>query len=329
MSETLIDNNEVDATPVDEPRFTVLVEGTEYVTPDTLHIALAAPDGAPLPKWEPGSHIDVAITEGLIRQYSLCGDVDSPNWRIAVLRESESRGGSAWIHENLRVGQSLSVSAPRARFPLVDAPHYLFIAGGIGITPILGMIDTCDLRGASWQLVYTGRSESTMAFTESLRRYGSNANIHPTDVHGRVDVARLVGDAPGGTAVYCCGPSTLVDAVESEAAAHPEITVHVERFRPRDGALSGTDTEFDVILDETGVTVRVGCGQSILDALESAGIHVPTSCREGTCGTCETVVLEGIPDHRDSYLTAAEQESNEVMMVCCSRTTEDVLVLDL
>jgi ferredoxin-NADP reductase len=312
-----------------EPRIAVLVAGVEYVTADILHITLAAPDGVPLPKWEPGSHIEVALTTDLIRQYSLCGDADSPNWCIAVHRESESRGGSAWIHDNIHVGQTLTVSEPRARFPLVDAPHYLFVAGVIGITPILAMIDACDRRKASWRLVYTGRSESTMAFTERLRRYGPSVSIHPTDAHGRIDVAGLVSEVPSGTAVFCCGPSTLVDAVESEGAAHPEVTVHVERFRPRDGALSGTDTEFDVILDETGVTVRVGCGQSILDALESAGIHVPTSCREGTCGTCETVVLEGIPDHRDSYLTAAEQESNEVMMVCCSRSTEDVLVLDL
>jgi ferredoxin-NADP reductase len=293
-------------------------------------LELAPVDGDKMPQWEPGAHVDLILSPELERQYSLCGDPDDlRTWRVAVLREPESRGGSEWVHDKLEVGDQIRVRGPRNNFPLIAADEYLFIAGGIGITPILPMIARCETNGTPWRLVYGGRAESSMAFTDHLGGYGDKVTLWPQDRCGIIDLDALLGEARQNVAVYCCGPGVLLDAVEAECAHWENGALHLERFRPKAGALDGENTAFEVELEESGIVLTVGAEESIVDALEAAGVHVPTSCREGTCGTCETVVLDGIPDHRDSYLTDEEKESNEVMMPCCSRAKCDRLVLDL
>jgi ferredoxin-NADP reductase len=286
----------------------------------SLHLAPAA--GDKLPAWEAGAHVD--------RQYSLCGDpADPTRWRLGVLREPESRGGSAHVHERLAVGDQVVCRGPRNNFSLVDADRYLFVAGGIGITPILPMVRACEAAGKPWRLFYGGRAEPTMAFREELAPHGDRVVLWPQDSHGVLDLDTVLGSPTAGTAIYCCGPGALLDAVEQRCAAWPAGSLHLERFRPRDGALDGVNSAFEVELDASGITLTVGAGQTLAEAIEDAGVDLPTSCREGTCGTCETYVLEGEPDHRDSYLTAEEQASGEVIMPCCSRSRSARLVLDL
>ncbi|MBE2318192.1 oxidoreductase [Solirubrobacter sp. CPCC 204708] len=295
-----------------------------------VSLRFVASSGERLPRWAPGAHVDLRLANGIERQYSLCGDpADHDGWRVGVLREPESRGGSAFIHEQLSAGDSVVVQGPRNNFPLVAADAYVFVAGGIGITPLLPMIAAADARGAEWQLVYGGRTAASMAFTAELAAYGPRVKLWPQDVHGLIDLDGLLGAPRDGVAVYCCGPEVLIAAVEERCAAWPAGALHVERFRPRPGALDGARTAFEVECEYTGITVLVRADQSIAQAVESAGIEVATSCREGTCGTCETVVLEGVPDHRDSFLSSEEREANDVMMICCSRARSERLVLDL
>lgn len=295
----------------------------------SLHLEPAA---GSFPEWQPGAHIDLNLAPGLVRQYSLCSDPrDLSRWRVSVLREPQSRGGSQWVHENLSVGDHILLGGPRNNFELTLHSEYLFIAGGIGITPILPMIAQCEERGLPWRLVYGGRSESSMAFTAELAAYGDKVTFWPQDKRGLIDLPTLLKEPTPGLAVYCCGPGVLLDAVESHCERWPAGvgSLHLERFRPKAGALEGQNTEFEIELESSGEVLTVPADKSIVEALEAAGIHVPTSCREGTCGTCETVVIEGVPDHRDSYLTPGEKASNEVMMLCCSRSCSKRLVLEL
>ncbi|MDQ0799499.1 PDR/VanB family oxidoreductase [Arthrobacter sp. SLBN-112] len=290
------------------------------------------PTAGVFPEWQPGAHIDLNLAPDLVRQYSLCSDPkDRHKWRVSVLREPQSRGGSEWVHDKLSVGDHLVLGSPLNNFELTVQREYLFIAGGIGITPILPMIAQCEEQGLPWRLIYGGRSESSMAFTAELARYGDKVTLWPQDKHGLIDLPTLLKEPREGFAVYCCGPGVLLDAVESHCEKWPAGvgSLHLERFRPKAGALDGKNTEFEIELDSSGAVFTVAADKSIAETLEAAGVHVPTSCREGTCGTCETVVLEGTPDHRDSYLTPGEKASNEVMMVCCSRSCSKRLVLDL
>jgi ferredoxin-NADP reductase len=313
-----------------EPVFTATVERIAEEAEGIRSFILARADGAPMPSWSPGSHIDLVLDEDLERQYSLCGDpADLRTWRVAVLREPESRGGSARLHEAVEEGHALTLRGPRNEFPLAPAQRYLFIAGGIGLTPLLPMIADLESRGADWRLVYGGRQRSTMAFLDELAQYGDRVTLWPQDERGLIDLPALLGTPEEGTAVYCCGPGVLIDAVEDHCAAWPHGALHVERFRPKEGALDGPMTTFEVVLDASGLTLTVGPDESIADVVEAAGVDILTSCREGTCGTCETTVLEGIPDHRDSLLTDDERAANDVMMICCSRARSARLVLDL
>ncbi|MEV4418699.1 PDR/VanB family oxidoreductase [Patulibacter sp. NPDC049589] len=293
-------------------------------------VELRRPDGSAFPRWEPGAHIDLGAGTELERQYSLCGDLDDPyTWRIAVLREPASRGGSEWVHDGLHVGDAVAIRGPRHHFPLVEAERYLFVAGGIGITPLLPMIAAVDARSADWRLLYGGRTLGSMAFGSELVRHGDRVTFWPADSHGLLDLAGALPEGGGDLAIYACGPEPLLEAIERHCATGNRGTLNVERFHPRPGALAGERRSFEIVVESSGATVRVGPDEAVVDALERIGIDVPTSCREGTCGTCETGVLFGDIDHRDSYLTADEQDAGETMMVCCSRAHSDRLVLDL
>jgi ferredoxin-NADP reductase len=311
-------------------QLTLVVEDLTLAADEVLALTLADPAGAELPKWQAGAHVDLSVGGGLERQYSLCGDAaDSARWRVAVLREPASRGGSEWIHTRLRKGDLIAVRGPRNNFPLVAADEYVFVAGGIGITPLLPMIESVAAQGRPWTLVYGGRRAASMAFIDELARHGDRVTLWPQDLRGLIDLDSLRGVPRAGVAVYCCGPEALIEALESRCAMWPTGTLHVERFRPRPGNLEGEDTAFEVVLDRSGISLTVGAGQSIVDAVEAAGVDVDTSCREGTCGTCETVVLDGDPDHRDSFLQPEERASGATMMICCSRSRSARLVLDL
>jgi ferredoxin-NADP reductase len=269
-------------------------------------------DGDALPPWTPGAHIDLHLPGGLVRQYSLCGDpADTRTWRVAVLRQNE---GSTAVHDALEEGDTLTADGPRNHFPLVDAERYLFLAGGIGITPILPMVAEVARRGRPWHLEYGGRSRESMAFLNELSRWPENVTLYegrPLDLRS----------ASPDTAVYCCGPAALIEAVEKRVDSP-----HIERFTAKQQEAA---TEFEIELASTGEVLSVPADCSVLAALRGAGRDVLSSCEEGTCGTCETGVLDGVPDHRDTVLNPAEQAKNDVMMICVSRAKTRRLVLDL
>jgi ferredoxin-NADP reductase len=306
----------------------LVVTHKEKLADDVVRLTLRDPDGRPLPSWEPGAHIDLVLADDLVRQYSLCGSPeDDAAYQVAVLREPDGRGGSARVHDELAAGDRIRVDGPRNHFALVDAERYLFLAGGIGITPILPMLDRVARTGRDWRLVYGGRTRSSMAFTADLDRDDGRVTIQPQDEQGLLDLPGLLAEPKPGTAVYCCGPEPLLAAVEQHCTGWPGDALHVERFTPK--ADDGPHTAFEVELAGSGRVLRVPADRSILDVAEEAGVIVLSSCREGTCGTCETGVLGGTPDHRDSVLTEAEQRAGDVMMLCVSRSSSPRLVLDL
>lgn len=303
------------------------VESRTRECDDTVSLELADPYGHDLPAWEPGAHVDVVLGAATVRQYSLCGDPRVRNrWRLGILREPDGRGGSAYLHDEVGPGDLLEVGVPRNNFPLVDAPAYLLLAGGIGVTALLPMAHTLGRRGADVAVVHAGRTRSRMAFHGELAALG--CSFHHDDEAGLLPVADLLRSLAPGTAVYCCGPEGLLAAVESTCPSTCEL--HVERFAPKPvEADREADGPFEVLLRSTGVTVQVAAGQSVLEALGTAGIDVPSSCREGTCASCETNVVDGLVDHRDSMLTDEEREAGETMMICVSRARSERLVLDL
>ncbi|MGW1916018.1 PDR/VanB family oxidoreductase [Streptomyces sp. NPDC002076] len=304
----------------------LVVAARESAAEGVLALTLRDPLGRELPDWEPGAHVDLLLGPGLERQYSLCGDpADRSAWRIAVLREPAGRGGSAHVHEQVGEGGKVRVRGPRNHFRQEPASRYRFIAGGIGITPILPMLAAAEQAGADWTLLYGGRTRSSMAFIPELARYGDRVTLAPQDETGLLDLGPVLDDLPEGTLVYCCGPGPLLDAVEERC---PAGVLRVERFQTKEQQ-PGADEAFEVVLARSGMTVTVPPEVSVLDAVRAAGVQVLYSCTEGTCGTCETDVLEGAPDHRDSVLTEEERSAGDTMMICVSRCRGARLVLDL
>lgn len=293
-------------------------------------LVLRREDGGELPLWTPGSHIDVRLPAG-VRQYSLCGDPrDRHSWRIAVLREPLGRGGSLHVSDITRVGDRLETAGPRNKFVLQDAPSYVFIAGGVGITPILPMVQAARQLGRPWELHYGGRSLSSMAYAQNLEELGPLVSIWPQDTRGILDLPAIVRRAPGNAAVYCCGPEPLLTAVEKTVASREDLVLHVERFAARPLEVPDHDAAtFTVRLARSGLSVQVPHDRSILQSIEEAGIQVPQSCLEGVCGSCETKVLSGKIEHRDSILSPREREASSSMFICVSRAASDEIVLDL
>jgi ferredoxin-NADP reductase len=315
-----------------ENEFELRLDRKETVADGVVRLTLRSPDGADLPEWEPGAHLDLALGE-LIRQYSLCGDPrDRSVLQVAVLREPAGRGGSAHVHDLLGEGDAVRVRGPRNHFPLVEAKRYLFVAGGIGITPILPMVAAAAEAGADWRLVYGGRTRASMAFASALvAEYPDRVEICPQDETGLLDLDGLLVEPDPDTAVYCCGPEPLLLAVEERCATWPDDALHVERFAPKEGATDGPSESFEVELAQTGTVLTVPADRSVLEVIEDSGVPVLSSCQEGTCGTCETAVLAGAVDHRDSLLTDEEQAANDTMFVCVSRAAPGCprLTLDL
>jgi ferredoxin-NADP reductase len=299
---------------------TVRVTRITVVAKGVVALDLRSADDRRLPAWSPGAHVDVHLSPGLTRQYSLCGDpADSSVWRIAVRRDDTGRGGSRHVHDKLSEQDLIEVSEPRNHFPLRPAPRYLFLAGGIGITPIRPMLAAAE---APWELHYAGRTAAAMPFHDELAA-DPRVTLYP---FGRFDLDALLSRHPPGTLVYCCGPSGMLQAVEESCSRWPGRTLHLERFA---AAPAGPSEAFEVELARTGRTLAVPAGSSILDVVEAAGVPILSSCREGTCGTCETTVLSGAVDHRDTLLSPAEQAANDTLFPCVSRAAGSRLVLDL
>ncbi|MER6940523.1 PDR/VanB family oxidoreductase [Nocardioides sp. NPDC127514] len=315
----------------EEQELELLVKQMTLEADGVLSLRLVHPDGGPLPEWSPGAHVDLTLKGSLVRQYSLCGDpADRGSYRVAVLREQAALGGSEYVHEGLRPGHRLRVVGLRNNFDFLPAKRYVFVAGGIGITPLLAMLTEAERQGTDWELWYGGRREDSMAFLDELASYGDRVRVIPEETHGRLDLATALPTPEPGTLVYCCGPEGLLAAVEEHAASWPEGTLQVERFKAKQIDVD-PDGEQPISVDcrRSGRVVQVPADVPVIDALESAGITVSSSCRDGICGTCETKVLAGIPDHRDSLLSDTEQASGTTMMICVSRARTPELALDI
>ncbi|GAA4949612.1 PDR/VanB family oxidoreductase [Actinoplanes utahensis] len=305
------------------------VTGKEPVADGVVALTLADPGGARLPDWTPGAHIDLILPNGSVRQYSLCGDRwDAYTYTIAVLRETNGRGGSAYIHQDLDLGEAVGLGGPRNNFPLVPAERYLFIAGGIGITPLLPMIAQADLLGADWRLLYGGRRTASLAFGHDLAGYGARVHLRPEDRYGLLDLPGFLAAWQPGTRVYACGPAPLLAAVERACTGFPPHTLRTERFA---AALTGPvrSMPFEIELARSKTVLTVPADSSVLDVITAAGADVLSSCRQGVCGTCEIIVLAGEPDHRDSVLDDTERAAGACMFACVSRSRSDRLVIDL
>jgi len=319
------------------------VLGRETVADRVDAFTLGRPDGGALPAWTPGSHIDLTLPGGLIRQYSLCSDsADSVTWRVAVLYELDGRGGSVAAHKHLQVGARVHADGPRDNFGFradraetvesaetgesAESADVFFIAGGIGITPILPMVRAADAAGVDWRLLYLGRSRESMSFLGELEAYGDRVTVHPSNDRGRIYLASAVTSTGLDTPqIFACVPERMLDALTE---CCPDGSLHVERFTGNGTGAEVTDTSF-IVETNDGTEIAVAADETILAAMTRCGVPALNSCQEGICGTCETVVLGGVPLHRDEVLSDDERDSNETMMICVSRSVGERLVLDL
>ncbi|MEW1642195.1 PDR/VanB family oxidoreductase [Streptomyces sp. NPDC091219] len=295
------------------------VAARETVAEDVVRLRL---EGADLPRWEPGAHIDLVLPSGLVRQYSLCGDpTDTSSYTVAVRLVRDGRGGSREVHEQVREGTELEVRGPRNRFPLIAAPSYVFVVGGIGITPVLPMLRALP-EDADWRLVYAGRTPDSMPFLDELAEFGAD---RVTVVSGRrPELDALLAELPEETVVYCCGPEGMMAAV---AERFPDV--RLERFAPRAklGGAGGGDTAFEVELRRSGRTLTVAADSTVLAAVRAELPDTLYSCEQGFCGTCQQRVVEGEVEHRDELLTDAERDDS--MLICVSRARGERIVLDM
>lgn len=300
---------------------------------DVIELTLAPADGAPLPRWYPGAHLDLHLPSGLVRQYSLCGDPASPErYRIAVRRIPGGGGGSVEVHDALPQGATVHTHGPRNAFPLTvpgygsPSRRFHFIAGGIGITPILPMLGLARRLGVEWSMVYAGRSRDSLPFVDEVAAFGTNITIRTDDLDGVPTAADLLGDCPDGTAVYACGPAPMLTAIRAALVGRDDVELHFERFA---AAPVVDGRPFRATVASTGETVDVGAEETLLGALRRAGVPAPYSCQQGFCGTCRTRVLAGEVEHRDTLLTEPERTAG-MMLTCVSRApVGSGLTLDL
>ena len=300
---------------------------------NVVSLEFAQPDGGELPSWRSGAHLDLTLPSGAVRQYSLCGDPrDRSYYRIAVRRIPDGNGGSVELHDNVRIGDVLEIHGPRNAFPLATTGHtntarreFRFIAGGIGITPILPMLATATDLGLPWTMIYVGRSKESIPFREELAQYGDRVVIRTDDESGLPSAADLLPQLHSDLAVYCCGPGPMLKVVRDAVAGCPGAELHFERFAapPVENGVP-----FEVELARDGTTLAVPADRSALETILAARPGTTHSCKQGFCGTCKVRVLGGAPDHRDTTLTEAQRANGE-MLICVSRANGGRLVLDL
>lgn len=299
---------------------------------NVVALTLTSADGSPLPAWHPGAHLDIHLPSGRIRQYSLCGEPRSGVYRIAVRRIPGGGGGSIEVHDALPVGSVVTTSGPRNAFPL-SVPGYgsptkrlRFIAGGIGITPILPMLSMAERLGVDWSMIYVGRSAESIPFLDEVRRFGARIEIRTDDVGGVPTADDLLGECPDYTTVYACGPADMITVVRNRLSGRDNVELHFERFAAP--PVVGGEP-FTVAIASTGAQVSVAADETLLAALRRSGIAAPYSCQQGFCGTCRARVLNGVVQHRDTLLTAPERSSG-MMLTCVSRAAAGKrLTLDL
>jgi tetrachlorobenzoquinone reductase len=318
---------------VSQERVRLRLHAISFETSSVRVLDLRDPDDRALPVFAPGAHVDLKLNGGLARSYSLIGDPgDASRYLLGVQRDPQSRGGSQYLCEGgARVGDLIEVSRPINNFPVVeDAPASVLIAGGIGITPILPMLDRLAELGRGFVVHYGGRDRRTLPFQSRIAaRHGDKMRMafSREPGGGRLDVGAIVDAAPADAELYCCGPRGMLDAFAAATAGRDPARIHVEHFSAAEpAAVAGG---FEVVLARSGRTVAVLPGKTILDALSAAGIEPACSCVQGVCGTCETRVLDGLPDHRDAILTPDERAANRTMMICVSGAKTGRLVLDL
>ena len=316
-----------------------LVKTIRFEADDVISIELLPAPGVVFPRFDAGSHIDLHLPNGLVRNYSLLNSTDEVGrYVVGVLKDRASRGGSRCVHEQLRVGMLLPIAAPSNNFRLhEDAGHSVLVAGGIGITPILCMVKRLKTLGRSFELLYFARSRKSAAFIDQIEALGVTVTWHFDDEKGvPPDLQAMLAQRPPPSATgaethyYACGPAVMLDAFERSCAALGYANAHIERFAAvAVDAAKDAKTSYTAVLGKSGRTFTITPDKSLLATLIDGGVDVDSSCEEGVCGTCETRVLEGLPDHRDSVLSAAERASNKVMMVCVSGCKSERLVLDL
>ncbi len=305
---------------------------------DIVELTLVTADGRPLPRWQPGAHIDIECGDtGLSRQYSLCGDsADASSFRVAVLRDPASRGGSVWIHDKLAEGDLIRVRGPRKhfRFDAHDEAYLtraILIAGGIGITPIMAMANNARALGIDYELHYCGRSRAAMAYVDELfERHGERLRLHLSDEGTRADFTALLATPDPHARIYACGPQRLLQSIEQACAGWPADALRVEHFHTAQGQPDpAREWPFEVELRDSGMVLQVASGQTLLEALRGVNIDVQSDCGEGLCGSCEVAVIDGAVNHRDLVLSRAERQENRRMMACCSRAAGQRITLAL
>ena len=322
--------------PEDDGMLTLEIIGRDVVARDdnVIALTLAAPNGAVLPEWHPGAHLDLHLDSGRMRSYSLCGDPgDRRSYRIAVRRIPDGGGGSIEVHDTLNLGDTVSIRGPRNAFPLAlpgygsSARTLRFVAAGIGITPILPMLAMADRYGLEWTMIYCGRSPESIPFLDELARYGDKVTVRTDDVDGLPTMDELVGPYPAANAelaIYTCGPVPMLEGLRTHLADRGDIELHFERFSPPP-ILDGT--AFDVTLNSTGETITVAADESVLTAIRAVRPGVPYSCQQGFCGTCKMRTTSGDVDHRDGLLTEPERAAG-YFLPCVSRCDSAELAVD-
>jgi tetrachlorobenzoquinone reductase len=308
--------------------------GIEDVARDTKLYSFARVEGGALPAYKPGAHIDLHLPNGLLRQFSLVvPNSDPASYVVGVKRDENSRGGSRYIIDEMKVGDRIKISAPRNNFPLIEnADHVVLVAGGIGITPIWCMTQQLIALGRPWTLHYSCRSRADMAFLEALKALDpQSVHLHFDEEAGGkfVDLGAAIAAAPANSHFYCCGPNPMLKAFEAAAASRPRSHVHVEYFTPKDDAAATGTGGFWVELARSGEEYYIPAGKKVLEVLFDAGVDVDYSCELGICGACETRVISGTPIHHDSVLSEEEQATNEKVMICCCGCATERLVLDM
>lgn len=320
---------------MDQNWISVRVAGLTVEADDIVSLELLPSNGESLPPFDAGSHVDVELPNGMIRQYSLCNDSSERNrYQIAVLLDPATRGGSASVHRDIKVNQIIRISHPRQNFPLVDAEHSILIAGGIGVTPLISMAERLAKAKAGFEMHYCTRSPSKTAFTQRIcaASFVDRVDFHfdDGDPAQKFDINSVLAGKNAGTKIYVCGPGGFMDHVISSAKqlGWSGDQIHFEYFA---GAQSSTaeNTEFKVKISSSGELFDIPSNKSIVAVLAENGVEIPLSCEQGVCGTCITRVLEGVPDHRDIYFSDDEKERNDQMTPCCSRAKTPILVLDL